>query len=69
MHQYKVKAPFERVPIDIAGPFPESERGNRYILNAMDYFTEWPEVSTIPNHEASAEASEESHFGTPERLG
>jgi hypothetical protein len=28
VHQYDVGAPFERIAIDIAGPFPESDRGN-----------------------------------------
>jgi hypothetical protein len=28
MHQYNVGAPFERIAIDIAGPFPGSDRGN-----------------------------------------
>jgi hypothetical protein len=49
MHQHNVVAPFERIAIDIAGPFPESDMGNRYLLVAMDYFTKWPEVYAIPN--------------------
>ncbi|PNF15527.1 hypothetical protein B7P43_G16595 [Cryptotermes secundus] len=53
MHQYNVGAPFERIAIDIAGPFPRSDQGNRYLLIAMDYFTKWPEVYAIPNQEAS----------------
>jgi len=28
MHQYKVGAPFKRIANDIAGPFPDSNRGN-----------------------------------------
>jgi hypothetical protein len=56
MHQY-VGAPFERIAIDITGPFPESDRGNRYLLIAMDYFTKWPEVYAIPNQEASTVAN------------
>ena len=44
MHQYNVGVSFERMTVDIAGPFPESDRGNRYILVAMDYFTKCPEV-------------------------
>jgi hypothetical protein len=39
MPQYSVGAPFERIVIDIAGPFPKSEQGNHYFLIAMDYFT------------------------------
>jgi hypothetical protein len=49
MHQCNIGAPFERVAIDIAGPFPVSDRGNRYLLVAMDYFIKWPEVYAIPN--------------------
>jgi hypothetical protein len=56
MHQYYVGALFERLAIDIAGPFPESDSGNRYLLVAMDYFTKWPEVYAIPNQEASTVA-------------
>jgi hypothetical protein len=53
MHQYNVGAPFERVAINISGPFPRSDRGNRYLLIDMDYFTKWPEVYPIPDQEAS----------------
>jgi transposase InsO family protein len=56
MHKYNVGAPFESVAIDIDGPFPKSNKGNRYLLFAMDYFTKWPEVYAIPNQEASTVA-------------
>jgi len=56
MHQYNVGAPFKKIAIDIAGPFPESDRGKRYLLVAMDYFTKWSEVYAIPNQEASTVA-------------
>jgi hypothetical protein len=55
MHQY-IWAPFERIAIDIAGSFPLSDQGNRYLLIAMDCFTKWPEAYTIPNQEASTAA-------------
>jgi hypothetical protein len=29
MHQYNVEASFERIAIDVAGPFPRSDQGNR----------------------------------------
>ncbi len=49
---YLSGAPMERVAIDILGPLPETEQGNRYLLVAMDYFTKWPEVYPLPNQEA-----------------
>jgi hypothetical protein len=72
MHQYNVGAPFERIAIDNAGPFPESDKGNRHLLVAMDYFTKWPEVYAIPNQEASTVADALvtvfCRFGVPREL-
>ena len=49
---YLTGAAMERVAVDILGPLPKTESGNRYILVAMDYFTKWPEAYPIPNQEA-----------------
>lgn len=49
---YNVGAPWERIALDIAGPFPITDKGNRYILVVVDYFTKWPEAFAIPNQEA-----------------
>jgi hypothetical protein len=73
MHQYNVGAPFERTVNDVAGPFPRSDQGNRYLLIATDYFIKWPEAYTIPNQEAStvAEALVTNffcRFGVPQGL-
>jgi hypothetical protein len=56
MHQYNVGTPFERIAIDVPGPFPRSYQGNLCLLIAMDYFTKWPEAYAIPNQEASTAA-------------
>lgn len=44
--------PFERIAIDILGPFPRTKDGNRYIVVVMDYFTKWPECFAVPNQTA-----------------
>ncbi|CAK1583327.1 unnamed protein product [Parnassius mnemosyne] len=67
---YNVGAPWERIAIDVAGPFPETESGNKYFMVVMDYFTKWPEVFTISNQEASTVADKLVHgvfcrFGVP----
>ena len=38
-----VKAPFQRIGIDII----RSKKGNRYIVTAIDYFTKWLIVKVI----------------------
>jgi hypothetical protein len=56
MHKYTFGAPFESFAIDVAGPFPLSDQGNRYLLIVMEYFTKWPEAYALPNQEASSVA-------------
>lgn len=48
-HKYNVGTAFERIARNMLGPFPESERGNRYLLISMAYFTTWLGVYAIPN--------------------
>lgn len=40
--------PFERVGIDLTGPFPLSSTGNRFIIVAVDYFTKWVITKAVP---------------------
>lgn len=73
LQQYLVGAPMERVGVDILGPFPTTEAGNRYILVAMDYFTKWPEAYAVPDQTATTAAQRLvedmfSRFGVPEEL-
>ncbi len=46
-------APLDRISSDIAGPFPISNIGNRYILVVTDYFSKWTEVFAIPDQSAA----------------
>lgn len=49
LKQEIVGAPMERMAMDLQGPFPESHRGNRYILVVQDYFSKWVEIFPIPD--------------------
>lgn len=73
LQQYRVGAPMERVGVDVVGPLPVSEDGNRYILTVMDYFTKWPEAYAIPNQLTSTIVDclvdgMFTRFGVPEEL-
>jgi transposase InsO family protein len=44
-------SPFERVGIDLTGPWPKS--GNKvYMLTYIDHFTKWADAIPLPNKEA-----------------
>ena len=49
LQQFPVGAPMERVALDIAGPLPLTEGGNRYVLSVMDYSTKWLEAYALPD--------------------
>ena len=73
MKRYLVGEPFERVQIDIFGPLPKSDSGNRYILTMCDCFTKWTEAVAIPDQEGSTVTKAFvdtfiSRFGAPLQL-
>uniref|UniRef100_A0A3Q3NHK6 Gypsy retrotransposon integrase-like protein 1 n=1 Tax=Mastacembelus armatus TaxID=205130 RepID=A0A3Q3NHK6_9TELE len=73
LQQYLVGAPMERVGVDILGPFPVTDAGNRFVLVAMDYFTKWPEAYAVPDQSAATSArvlvdGMFTRFGVPEEL-
>ena len=54
--QVPVGAPMERLAVDVMGPLPRSDKGNRYVLVVCDYFTKWTEAFAMPNQEAETVA-------------
>jgi transposase InsO family protein len=73
MRQFIVGAPLERIAIDVLGPLPVSDRGNKYILIAADYFTKWVEAYPLENQRAEVVAEVlvkefVSRFGVPMQL-
>ena len=70
MQRYNVGAPLERIALDVLGPLPETDRGNKYILVVADYFTKWTESYALPDQVAPTVAAvlvDEfvSRFGVP----
>jgi len=57
MHPIPVGDPFYQIGIDFVGPLPITERGNRYIIVAMDYLTKWPEAKAVPSATAEQVAN------------
>ena len=49
---------FQRIAMDIIGPLPRSNNGNKYILTICDYATRYLEAIPIPNTEATTIAKE-----------
>lgn len=49
---YQAGARLERVHLDLLGPFPISDRGNRYVLMVVDQFTKWLSCIALPDQSA-----------------
>ena len=52
-----VEGVFDRVAIDILGPFSTTNSRSRYIVVFSDYYTRWPEAFALPSCEAHRIAS------------
>lgn len=53
---------FERLAIDIVGPLPITENGNRFILTMQDDLTKYSYAVPVQNHEAHTIANELTKF-------
>ena len=67
-----VKA-FERVSMDVMGPFPESEKGMKYLFTITDLATRWCEVIPIVDQTAATLAEQFLHrfclqYGPPRTI-
>ena len=70
MVHYQIGVPMERIAVDVMGPLPVTERGNRYIVVVGDYFTRWTECYPVPDHTAKTVATKlvdefVARFGVP----
>ena len=53
----EVTGPFDRIGIDLVGPMPLTQKGNKYVVVATDYFTHYTEAVPIPEKSAALVAS------------
>ena len=65
--------PWQKLAMDLVGPMPQTERGNRWILVISDHFTKWQDAFALPDATAPTIAAilEERvfcYFGLPEQL-
>ena len=47
MQSIKTGYPLGSIQIDILGPLPETNRGNKYVAVVVDMYTKWPEVYAL----------------------
>ena len=67
-----IDQPFRRIGMDIVGPLPRTQRGNKFVLVVCDYSTRYPEAVALPSIEAPRIARELVHIfarvGLPEEV-
>ena len=47
MEFIEVDCPFNKIGMDLLGPFPSTPLGNRYTIVAVDYLTKWSETGKV----------------------
>ena len=67
-----IARPFQRIAMDLIGPLPRTQRGNRFVLTICDYATRYPEAIALPSTEAHRISKELvgvfAHVGIPEEI-
>uniref|UniRef100_A0A3B3BX27 Gypsy retrotransposon integrase-like protein 1 n=1 Tax=Oryzias melastigma TaxID=30732 RepID=A0A3B3BX27_ORYME len=68
-----VEGPWEKLGVDLMGPFPRSKKGNIFLLVIVDYFTKWVEMFPLKDskaHRIVAIFKEEifTRFGVPREI-
>lgn len=67
-----ISKPFQRNAMDIVGPLPCTQRGNRFILTLCDYATRFPEAMAVPSTDVSRIAREQvavfAWVGVPDEI-
>ena len=56
LQEYVIGTPNTRVSVDLTGPLPETQKGNKYILVMADHFDKWCECVALPSQEAGTVA-------------
>ena len=56
LKQYVTGEPLQRCALDIMGPLPVTDRGNKYVLVLADYFSKWTEAYPMLDMEAATVA-------------
>ena len=54
---FRAGARMERVHMDMLGPFPPTESGNRHIMLMVDQFSKWVEIHPLPDITAETTAN------------
>ena len=62
-----IEEPMSRVAVDLIGPLPRSDKGNKYILTLVDYATRFPEAKALSG--ITAEQVSEAFLEIFSRLG
>ena len=51
-----VSVPFQKIAVDICGPYPTTQAGNKYLLTFVDMYSGWTEFFPVPDKSAETVA-------------